>query len=78
MYGSVCVMMEKNETSSNAGGTGKTPKRRGGNRIPDPHDAFIKVLLSDPNRLLSLLLDQLPKEIIEKAYAFCSDPIGIL
>ena len=65
MYGSISVMMEQNETSSNTGGTGKTPKRRGGNRIPDPHDAFIKVLLSDPNRLLSLLLDQLPKEVTE-------------
>ena len=62
MYGSHRSVMEKNDISTNAGGTEKTPKRRGGNRIPDPHDAFIKVLLSDPNRLLSLLLDQLPKE----------------
>ena len=65
MYCMVCAMMEVNKTSTNAGGTEKTPKRRGGNRIPDPHDAFIKVLLSDPNRLLSLLLDQLPKEVTE-------------
>ena len=65
MYGSLRSVMEKNDISTNAGGTEKTPKRRGGNRIPDPHDAFIKVLLSDPNRLLSLLLDQLPGEITE-------------
>ena len=65
MYCMVCAIMYVNKTSTNAGGTEKTPKRRGGNRIPDPHDAFIKALLSDPNRLLSLLLDQLPREITE-------------
>ena len=56
-------MGKKSNTRSNAGGTGKTQKRRGESRLPDPHDRFIKVLFSDSAHMMSLLRDQLPKEI---------------